>query len=505
MKTIKYILFYLGLVGLTIACEKDFEEINTNEIDPTAVDPVSLFNNAIIGTSFATGQLKYDAAIVQQIVTPNSGLLTGGNHNQDNRFASAEVWDDYYETVIKHTGDLISVLKDQPEHTNLYNMTRIIQAYSFMILTDSYGDIPYFEAGAGFSGQILLPKYDPQSEIYSDLIIQVQDAVTALSNSGENVDGEVLYSGNVDQWKKLGNSLLLRLGMHISKVDNTLAQQTVQSAFQGGVMESNTDNYVIRHDNNFSNPIGDFLNGSEANNFYLVDTFVDYLSSTEDPRLKAIAVRYVGAHSGTEQTAENASSDPENQIGMPMGHDNSSIDQAVAQAGLESFYAFSQVDRTRMVKISAPMFLITYAQTSLLLAEAATYGWVSGDPAMYFEQGVRAHMESMESYDSGSAISDAEIDQYMTSNPYDGSLEQLYTQYWVACFLNGPEAYANFRRTGYPQLAPNPYPGQDITGEFIQRVTYPSSELAVNKNHVDEAVSRMGPDNLDTRVWWDTE
>ncbi|WP_335967273.1 SusD/RagB family nutrient-binding outer membrane lipoprotein [Galbibacter sp. PAP.153] len=505
MKNMKYLLFCSVVLLFTTSCEKDFEDINTNKVDPTSVDPVSLFNNALIGTSFATGQLKYDAAIVQQIVTPNSGILTGGNHNQDNRFASAEVWDDYYETVIKHTGDLISTLNERPEHSNLYNMTRIIQAYAFMVLTDSYGDIPYFDAGAGFSSQILLPKYDAQSEIYKDLINQVKDAVSSLNSSAEEVDGEILYSGDINKWKRLGNSLLLRLGMHLTKVDNSLAMQTVQDAFANGVMQANVDNYVIRHDNNFTNPIGNFLNGSEANNFYLVDTFVNFLADTNDPRLTSIAVRYVGAKSGTEQTEDNASIEPDEQIGMPMGHDNSSIGQAVSEAGIESFYAFSQVDRTRMVKINAPMYLITYAQTSLLLAEAATYGWISGSSSTYFENGVRAHMELMAEYDEDAAIASDEIDQYLMENPFNGSLEQIYNQYWVVSFLNGPEAYANFRRTGFPQLVPNPYPGQDITGDFIRRVTYPSSELAVNKENVDEAVARMGPDNLDTRVWWDKE
>lgn len=505
MKNIKHLLFIAIICVITISCEKDFEDINTNKVDPTAVDPVSIFNNALIGTSFATGQLKYDIAIVQQIVTPNSGILTGGNHNQDNRFASAEVWNDYYETVIKHTGDLMRLLKDNPEHSNLYNMTRIIQSYAFMVLTDSYGDIPYFDAGAGYSEQILLPKYDAQSEIYMDLITQVQEAIANLNPSGESVEGEVLYSGNIEKWKKLGNSLLLRLGMHITKVDNSLAQQIVQEAFTGGVMTSNDDNYVIRHDSNFTNPIGNFLNGSEANNYYLVDTFVDYLNETNDPRLVSIAVRYIGAKSGTEQTKDNASKNPEDQIGMPMGHDNGTIGNAVADAGIESFYAFSQVDRTRMVKINAPMYLITYSQTQLLLAEAATYGWVSGSPSTYFENGVRAHMELMATYDSDSAIPESAINEYLLANPFNGSLEQIYSQYWIACFLNGPEAYANFRRTGFPNLTPNPYPGQDISGDFIMRVTYPSSELAVNKENVDEAVARMGPDNLDTRVWWDKE
>src|SRR5690606_28220041 len=316
MKTIKYFLFCLAMVSCTVGCEKDFEEINTNEIDPTSVDPVSLFNNAIIGTSFATGQLKYDAAIVQQIVTPNSGLLTGGNHNQDNRFASSEVWDDYYETVIKHTGVLINELENRPEYSNLYNMTRIIQAFSFMVLTDSYGEIPYFEAGAGFSSQILLPKYDPQSEIYIDLIQQVQDAVSKLSFDGENVTGEVLYSGNISQWKKLGNSLLLRLGMHVSKADNALAKQTVQSAYQVRVMESNDGNYGIRHANNFGNPSGHFVNGCDANTLYLGDTFVLFLNDADDPTLDAIAFRYMGAKSGTEDRPENATIQPVDQIGM---------------------------------------------------------------------------------------------------------------------------------------------------------------------------------------------
>ena len=69
---------------------------------------------------------------------------------------------------------------------------------------------------------------------------------------------------------------------------------------------------------------------------------------------------------------------------------------------------------------------------------------------------------------------------------------------------HGPEAWANFRRSGFPALAPNPFPGQDLTSEtFIRRLTYPSSELGVNQENVNVAIGRMGPDILDTRVWWD--
>ncbi len=102
-------------------------------------------------------------------------------------------------------------------------------------------------------------------------------------------------------------------------------------------------------------------------------------------------------------------------------------------------------------------------------------------------------------------IPTADIDTYLGANPFDAdnALEQINTQYWVASFLNGPEAFANFQRSGFPTLAPNPFPAQDISGDFINRHTYPNDEIAVNGDNLAEAVSRMGPDNLDTKVWWD--
>ncbi|MGB3775099.1 MAG: SusD/RagB family nutrient-binding outer membrane lipoprotein [Leeuwenhoekiella sp.] len=175
--------------------------------------------------------------------------------------------------------------------------------------------------------------------------------------------------------------------------------------------------------------------------------------------------------------------------------------------GLASFYAFTQIDRYRVTRQAAPMFIVTHAQTQLLLAEAAVRGWVTGDPATYFNAGVRAHMELMEQYDPASQIPSAAIDTYLAENPFDATnaLEQIGNQYWVACFLNGPEAFANFRRTGFPILAPNPYPSQDISGDFINRLTYPNSEVATNSSNLNEAVARMGADNLETKVWWDEE
>jgi hypothetical protein len=386
------------------------------------------------------------------------------------------------------------------------NMTRLLQAHAFMVLTDTYGDVPYTEGGAGYSNQVFFPVYDAQQAIYTDIIKELTEASAALNASGRIETGDILYAGNIDKWKKFGYSLLLRAGMRLTKVDAAKAEQTVKAAVQGGVILANADNAVIRHDANYAQPIGNMLNSTEAANFYLAEPFVNYLKNTNDPRLSAIAIRYKGAKSGPEQTVDRGTTAAADQIGMPLGYDNSGIVGVAASKGLASFYDFTQLDRRRLGKLSSPLFIVTAAQTQLLLAEARHRGWITTGTAQgYYDAGVRAHMEQMALYDPASAIPASAIQPYLDANPFNPAtaLQQINTQYWIASFLNGPEAFANFRRSGFPVLTPNPFPGKTISGSFIRRLTYPNSEISVNTQNVNEAITRTGPDNLDTRVWWD--
>ena len=132
-----------------------------------------------------------------------------------------------------------------------------------------------------------------------------------------------------------------------------------------------------------------------------------------------------------------------------------------------------------------------------------------GTAGQYFSNGIRAHMDQMAAYDPGSAVAATDRDKYVAANPLPAGdeLEQINIQYWIASFLNGPEAFANFRRSGYPALTPNPY-GQpnnpDVpNGTFIRRLTYPTSELSVNTKNVNAAIALQGADKLSTRIWWD--
>lgn len=507
-----YLYLYLALAVLLTGlngCDKDFEQINTNPVLPTALDPIYLFTNAQFGSALST--LSYQCAIVQQIITPFTGVLEGGNHNIVYDPNSEALFNSMYVATggpVVLLTDVVTKTKDNPDRSNLYNMARIMKAYVFSVITDTYGDVPYTEAGLGYLEGNYLPAYDNNETIYTDLLKELSEATAALDASKTIETNDLFYKGDISAWKRLGYSLLLRIGMRYTKADAATAQQYVTTAFNGGVMTSIADNAMIKFNSTFNHPSAGTYQGTERANFYLGKPFVDYLQSTSDPRLAVIAVKYEFpanplATVGAEDT------NPLDQQGMPFGYSEATIDQDPNYPGKSgAAWKYSQLNRRTVAKIDIPEFFITYAQTQLLLAEAAERGWITGDPATYYEAGVRGHMDQMAQYDPTAAISVADEDAYMLANPFDpaNALEQINTQYWVASFQNGSEAWSNFRRSGYPALTPNPYPSADpsVAGGFIHRLVYPSREKTVNADNYNAAVTRMGgQDNLAARLFWD--
>ena len=511
MKNIKiYLLVMLTVMGILSSCDKDFDELNVNTVDPITLDAQFIMNRAIIEATypdnFATLQmLTYNFGIVQQIITPFGSSLSGGNYNIFNPGNTTPVWINFYRNVLKQTVDAIEKTKSDANRTNLYNEARIWKAYSFMILTDTYGDIPYTEAAQGFISGTIQPKYDKQEVIYKDILKELDEATTALSAAKPTSTGDILYGGDIVKWKRFGNSLLLRAAMRLTKVAPDLAKTYVAKAVAGGLMQSNSDDAVLRHTSLYNNWIAVHLTAREKANFYLAKPFVDFLKSKNDPRLKSIAYRHVGAKSGADQAPPRTTTDPALQIGMPMGYDDVSIKNAFATDGVASLYDYSQVNLNTILKVTSPEYHVTYSQTQLLLAEAVVRGWATGDANQLFQSGIRAHMRQMADYDASAAISDADILTFLSANPLNmaTALEQINTQYWVSSFMNGPELFANFRRSGFPTLTKNPYPGSEITGNFIRRLPYPDSEIITNSTNLNAAIAQQGKNDLNTRVWWD--
>lgn len=508
----KKLFIYLTIASIfwgSTSCDKGFEEVNVNPVLATGIDPVYLFSNAQFGSAIATQ--NYQMQIVQQINTPYTGVLEAGNHNVVYDPNSNANFNSLYlqNGPVNLLTTVIAQTKDLPARSNLYNMSRIWKAYVFMVLVDTYGDVPYFEAGKAYLSGINLPKYDDQKLIYDDILKELSEGTKALDASKTIESGDLFYKGNIAQWKKLGNSLLLRAAMRYSKTDATKAKQYVTIAMDpanGGVMTDNKDNAFIPFNSTFNHPLANYFQGTERGNVYLGKALVDYLKSTADPRLRVISVKYATpanpiATAGAEDTTRAS------QDGMPYGYNESTIANAPGFPGkIGAAFKYSQINRRTLGKIDAPEFFVTYSQTQLLLAEAAQRTWTTGDPKTLYNAGVKAHMAQMAQYDVLATVSESDQNAYLTANPYNAAkaLEQINTQYWLSSFLNGSEAWANFRRSGYPALPVNPYPGKDPSvKDFIRRLVYPVREKSVNTANYDAAVARMGADNLGTPLFWD--
>lgn len=512
------------------ACDSGFEEMNIDPTQANTISPDFLFPTA----QLAAAGTRYEVWRANMIYA--SGMIQHMAHTwwAGDKYTINEDWlSAFWNTNYNGVGDnnratililrtLIENNKDDETAVNKVAAAQIMLVYAFQRLTDVYGDIPYSEAGMGFLGDEVSPAYDPQSEIYEDMLNTLQTAVASFDPSQPMYgEGDLLYQGDLDQWRKFGNSLMLRVAMRLSKVNASMAETWVQRAISGGVMESNADAAVIPHEEGpsigpngiNSNPVIDVF---EADQPKLTSTLVNWMRERDDPRLPLIGAVYAGPAS--VRSTPMVSTDPADFVGYEAGlgltqlQESDSWDEA--EAVKAKYPALSEVDVLNVYvqphryinsTRAMPTIYQSYAEVELMLAEAAVRGWHNGDAETHYNNGVRAAMQQLAIYDEEATVSDAEVDAYLAANPYDqaNALEQINTQYWAATFLNGIEAWSNWRRSGYPELTPANAPGNATGGTIPRRLTYPANEALLNEESYQQAISRQGPDLLTTRVWWD--
>lgn len=510
-------MVYLFISG----CDQDFVEVNTNPYAVTEVDPALLFADA---QTSHLGNWTAEHTIVQQFVIPyNQGATLGFNFNEDIDGVNNPKWNGSYPSVIRNLVQAMDLLGEDTNRTNLLSMIRIWKAQVFMGVVDTYGDVPYFEAGKAVSETLYFPSYDDDAAIYEDLYNELTSAIAALNPNGGFVSEDLFYGSNaenpttsaaaqVSKWQKLGNSLLLRLGMRYSKINPSRAESIVSEAYAGGVMTSNDDNAYIKYDGNVNVWVdNDVLRDFSFFN-YAAEPFVDQLKATNDPRAKYMIAMY--SEPGAVANETNPDTELANQFGVPVGVDDSQLsDTSLGYRGTKGTgLDYSQINVFAVASPAAPAFYVTYAQTSLLLAEAAFRGWVPGSPQTYYEDGIRADMAIYELYPTTSPIPSTEVDAYLAEpevayNATD-ALELINTQYWVVNLRNGTEAFANFRRSGFPDLSRNDYNDFLLANGgdgFAHRMTYPDREGSANSESYSAAVAAIGGDNLVSRVFWDVE
>lgn len=464
---------------------------------------------------------------------------------------SSAYWDGVYSGsrgAVRDVTTVLDIWKDQEGMEANYQLARIMRVYVMSRLTDLYGDIPYSEAGR--PSLYSYPKYDTQESIYADMLKELDEAQAALG-SGEAPmrNQDLYYSGDLSKWKKFANSLMLRLGMRMCKVDPTAAQTWVAKAYANGVITETSDNCYLMHEggsvnDDSSEPYAKIFIQSDPGVAFISRTFLTKLQELNDPRIPLIMGVYPEAAS-VAYTNQNysfgtlANCAPEVQKGMPgcfsmSESSNYSIakyygdeftTEVLSDESSDKFYkkVYSQPNRWTYADPTGPTFVVTAAQTNLLLAEAAYRGWISGSAESFYNKGVRCAMEQFSQYPNTQAatlcslyLTESAISQYLAENPFNTAtaLEQINTQYWITCFCDEYETFANWRRSGYPEL-PNLCDMHDnfaSTGNYngqVRRFTYPLSEVQINTANYQEALARMGKTNEndfdDSRVWWDAK
>ncbi len=496
MKKSIYILLF---VFAMTACDEGFEETNINPQKPvqvsvsTKLTAAQLFVSSERYDNWRAG-LIYQSTMMQHIAT-TAGYWDGDKYTWNRGYASS-LMDRYYGNAIKSLEDMLVQIDEEGLPAEMRAITRILRVFAFSRLTDLYGDVPYSEAGKAVLEDILTPKYDPQSEIYADMLKELEESAADLgTGTSEFGDADIIYNGDQAKWQRLANSLMLRLGLRLIKVDPSAAQSWATKAISGGVMESNDDIFFVPHT---AGPEGINQNGNGE--VFLVDanprlskTFVDILQASNDPRLPILGAR-----------RSDGSTDSADLIGFPNGLDGNML---LEMTGEENMDNYAEPNRNVITGLDAPMIFQTYAEVQFMLAEANVRWGIGGDAEISYNNGVTAAMQMLSLYGDGGVIDAADIATYLTNNPYDAgnALEQINTQYWIATFLNEYETFSNWRRTGIPNLVPVNYPGNVTNGTIPRRMSYSESEQVNNKTNYDEAISRQGPDELTTRVWWDVE
>ena len=497
MKKIYSILFVLSLLLTSCEFDKGFEELNVDPTKAASLDVNNKFASVFLRTSGGRYEnwrtsLIYSSQIVQHM--SSTATYWSGNFYTLNIPYSTALFERAYPEQVKEIEDIIQQLTQEENTGTAMGIARIWRAFIFHRLTDLYGDIPYSEAGKGFITGVLKPAYDSQESIYMNMLAELEAGVAQLG-AGSLGSSDFIFQGDVAKWKKFGNSLMLRLAMRLTEADPATAEAWAKKAIAAGTMSSNDDICFIQHT---AGPAGINKNGHaqvfEADgNMRLSKTFVDFLNG--DPRLPIFGARRFDKSTAVADL-----------IGLPNGLTTDALKDKYGT--MDDIYA--EPNRTVFAGEDTPMVFQTYAEVEFLKAEAAIRGWHTGDAATHYNNGVKAAMQMLGMlYTNATAITDDEVTTYLTANPYDATkgMEMIHSQYWVATLFNEYEAFANWRRTGFPTLVPfggeAVYPGNDTGGEIPRRMIYPGSEESTNGENYKAAVARQGPNTLTTRVWWD--
>lgn len=525
----KIAVFLLGLILVT-GCDEKLSEINTN---PYGIDPANANPNLLMPTVLASSAQDYlglgynDLAGAVQHTQKNGWY--GGHNNYE---WTSRNWSGWYD--ILRTNDLMINRGNDLDNAFFQGVGLTMKSFAFGNIADLWGDAPYIDALQGDEGgdQFQFPKFDSQEVIYDGIIADLQQAASHLSNAsseGVNVGNDLYYRGNIDNWQRFTNSLLLRYYMRLSVKKPDVAKAGIESIYSSGLYIQDPSQDATLDYTGGANDIWISrhvpLDPDDFQRYQACQTFIDQLTATDDPRLTvwfdSVRVQWVPDETLTVAAESFIRADGEpidviytydefeeeyadvkftRHFNPNMVDYNSDLYVGLAPSILtpESYNGnpvpgqgtqnlhVSQLDPIYGTAGSTGDILqariISAAEVSFIFAEAALKGWNVGDAKDHYEKGIEQSLAvygKSDMYDS--FIMHPEV-------AFDNTLEQIMTQKWVANWTVGAEAFADYRRTGLPDLEAGPLSPQP---EVALRFQYGNDEYGFNSDNLNAALNNL--------------
>jgi len=479
------VIALVGLASLFTACDNfdvsnDNPDIALNINNNPELLLTNIERNAVrqaVGDAWSEGNLM--AQYGARIVFTSFDLFDWGDQ--------AGTWNQYYLRI--RDAKVLEQIAVESNNPSYEAVSKIMQAWMFSILTDMWGDIPYSEA-AKANEEIYSPTYDSQEDVYNGIMDELAQANTLLAgNNLPNIKGDLLFNGDLEKWRKFANALRLRAALRLSEVNPNLAQSVIAEIYgnptQYPVMASNEDNaaMVFLTANPDAHPITEesvYRVGS-FNEYRIAETLVGILEDFNDPRLEFWADPTATSVAEGNPVIEGM----QNGIVDGPAYEYKGGDAFLSKFNIEYFYLQPNANEGRLMQ---------YAEVKFIFAEAAQRGWINADAQAEYEAGIQA------SFDYWNIDMPAD---YLTQAgvTYDNELETIINQKYLSLFYTDFQGFIEFKRTGFPASI---QPGPDaFYATYPSRFEYPGKEQALNAESYNTAISRQGPDEITTPVWWE--
>lgn len=466
------------------ACKKDYFDINTNPNSPADATEKELLPSAqaaialVVGNNFQIfgglwGQYWTQSPSSSQYKTIEQYSPASNDFDRPWKALYADALQDLKAIKIKATAG------NKPYYVGI---AKVLEAYTYQLLTDNFGDVPFSEALKAESG-ILSPRYDAQARIYDGIFTLLDEAVIQLNATSDfhPETDDLIFGGDIDLWIKFANTLKLRAALRIAYVDPGKSQTKISELANSQALfleegEEVKINYSSTGGN--SNPLySSIVDLSGVQNLVASATAVNYLSNNNSPLIDAF---YAPASNGS-------------QIGIQQGAYQLPAGTPVSKPS--SLVGGNYADPSSAL---APVKIMTGYESLFLQSEAVARGWLAGDAIDLYERGITENFVSYGFINTDATTYYAQTDiAFPASGTLEQKIESIITQKWIAmCGNEGDEGWIEWRRTGYPSFFTISVNSIIGAGRLPQRFFYPSSEVTRNANFPGQPL-------IDQKVWWD--